>query len=212
METRDALRQTASVRSFSHESIPDTDVYAILDDARFAPSGGNRQPWRIILVTDPGLKRSISTLYADEWAKYVDFNISRLGEQPEEVLAKVRAQFGTGTALAENLVDVPVVAFFVHDPGALYVTDAGLGRHPVVGGASLYPAVQNFLLAARAEGLGGVLTTLICSREHELRELLGFPDGWGVHAMVPLGHPKGRHGPLQRAPLTDMVHRDTWSD
>ena len=206
------LSTTRSIRRIKNDPVDPDMLDRVCRAALWAPSGGNRQLWRIILVTDPGLKRSISTLYADEWAKYVDFNISRLGDQPEEVLAKVRAQYGTGTALAENLVDVPVVAFFVHDPGALYVTDAGLGRHPVVGGASLYPAVQNFLLAARAEGLGGVLTTLICSREHELRELLGFPDGWGVHAMVPLGHPKGRHGPLQRAPLTDMVHRDTWSD
>jgi nitroreductase len=100
----------------------------------------------------------------------------------------------------------------VHDPSALYVTDSNLGRHPVVGGASLYPAVQNFLLAARAEGLGGVLTTLICSREKELRDLLKFPEGWGVHAMVPFGYPKGQHGPLQRAPLSDMMFIDTWQN
>lgn len=205
------LSTTRSIRRIADTPIDPQMLDRVCQAALWAPSGGNRQPWRIILVSDRHLKASISSLYADEWGKYIDFNIKRLGDQPDEVLAKARAQFATGTELAENLADVPVVAFFVHEPNALYVTDAGLGRHPVVGGASLYPAVQNFLLAARAEGLGGVLTTLICSRESELRDLLGFPDGWGVHAMVPLGHPKGKHGPLRRAPLADMVHHDTWS-
>lgn len=205
------LSTTRSIRRIKTTPVDKEALDRVCQAALWAPSGGNRQPWRLILVTDTELKKSISALYADEWSKYVDYNIAKLGDQPEEVIAKVRLQFGTGTALAENLADVPVVAFFVHDPGALYVTDAGLGRHPVVGGASLYPAVQNFLLAARAEGLGGVLTTLVCSRESELRSLLRFPEGWGVHAMVPLGHPKGRHGPLQRAPLSEMVHHNTWT-
>jgi nitroreductase len=82
----------------------------------------------------------------------------------------------------------------------------------VVGGASLYPAVQNFLLAARAEGLGGVLTTLISASENEVRPILQLPEPWGVYAMVPLGYPKGNHGPLRRAPLEHMVKFDVWSD
>ena len=205
------LSTTRSIRRIKDTPVDPQMLDRVCRAALWAPSGGNRQPWRIIVVTDTDLKQKISALYADEWGKYVDFNIARLGDQPEEVLVDARRQFGTGTALAANLAEVPVVAFFVHDPSALYVTDAGFGRHPVVGGASLYPAVQNFLLAARAEGLGGVLTTLVCSRENELRSLLGFPDGWGVHAMVPLGHPKGSHGPLRRAPLTDMMHHNTWN-
>lgn len=205
------LSTTRSIRRIENTPIDPQTLDRVCQAALWAPSGGNRQPWRIILVSEKNLKQRISSLYADEWSKYVDYNLAKLGDQPAEVLDKARQQFGTGTALAENLADVPVVAFFVHDPAALYVTDSGFGRHPVVGGASLYPAVQNFLLAARAEGLGGVLTTLICSRESELRDLLKFPDGWGVHAMIPLGHPKGKHGPLRRAPLADMVHHNTWS-
>ena len=82
----------------------------------------------------------------------------------------------------------------------------------VVGGASLYPAVQNLLLAARAEGLGGVLTTLISPVEPQVRELLNIPEQWGAYAMVPLGYPKGSHGPLRRAPLSHMVKYDRWTD
>ncbi len=206
------LSTTRSIRRIRTDAVSDEVIDRLCQAAVWAPSGGNRQPWRIIVVTDRSAKEAVASLYVREWQKYVDHNLARLGDQPVEVLEKVRAQFGTGTALAENLADVPVIAFFVHDPSALYVTDADLGRHPVVGGASLYPAVQNFLLAARAEGLGGVLTTLICSREQELRAILGFPAQWGVHAMVPIGHPVGNHGPLQRAPLAAMVHRNRWAD
>jgi nitroreductase len=206
------ISTTRSIRRIQDTPINKEVLERVCQAAVWAPSGGNRQPWRLIVVQDQQLKRALSALYVTEWDHYVDFNLKKLGQQPPEVLEKVRAQFGTGTHLAHNLAEVPAVAIFVHDPSALYVTDTNLGRHPVVGGASLYPAVQNFLLAARAEGLGGVLTTLICSREKELRELLKFPEGWGVHAMVPFGYPKGQHGPLQRAPLSEMVHIDTWGD
>lgn len=205
------LSTTRSIRRIRNTPVDSNILNRICQAAIWAPSGGNRQPWRMIAVTDTAIKQELSRIYVSEWKKYVDFNLAKLGNQPDDVIERVRAQFSTGTSLAENLADVPVVMMFVHDPSALYVTDAGLNRHPVVGGASLYPAVQNLLLAARAEGLGGVLTTLICSRENELRELLKFPDGWGVHAMVPLGYPVGQHGPLQRAPLNTMMHMNTWA-
>ncbi len=205
------LSTTRSIRRIRNTPVDSNILNRICQAAIWAPSGGNRQPWRMIAVTDTAIKQELSRIYVSEWEKYVDFNLAKLGNQPSDVIERVRAQFSTGTSLAENLADVPVVMMFVHDPSALYVTDAGLNRHPVVGGASLYPAVQNLLLAARAEGLGGVLTTLICSRENELRELLKFPDGWGVHAMVPLGYPVGQHGPLQRAPLNTMMHMNTWA-
>ena len=206
------LSTTRSIRRIKDAPIDSDVLQRVCQAAIWAPSGGNRQPWRLIVVQNRQLKQQLSDLYVAEWDKYVDFNLAKLGPQPDDVLEKVRAQFGTGTELAHNLANIPAVAIFVHDPSALYVTDAHLGRHPVVGGASLYPAVQNFLLAARAEGLGGVLTTLICSRERELRDILKFPEGWGVHAMVPFGHPKGQHGPLQRAPLSEMMHIDTWKN
>ncbi len=205
------LSTTRSIRRIRNTPVDSHILDRVCQAAIWAPSGGNRQPWRMIAVTDTAIKQELSRIYVSEWEKYVDFNLAKLGNQPDDVIERVRAQFSTGTSLAENLADVPVVMMFVHDPSALYVTDAGLNRHPVVGGASLYPAVQNLLLAARAEGLGGVLTTLICSRENELRELLKFPDGWGVHAMVPLGYPVGQHGPLQRAPLNTMLHMNTWA-
>lgn len=204
------LSTTRSIRRIADTPIPDDMLERVLQAAVWAPSGGNRQPWRIVAVRDRAIKQSLADLYVDEWADYVEFNLAKVPDQSPETLERVRRQFDTGGALAAGLADVPVVCVFVHDPSMLYVTDAGLGRHPVVGGASLYPAVQNLLLAARAEGLGGVITTLMCRREAELRDLLALPEPWAVHAVVPIGFPKGKHGPLRRSPLSDMVSYDRW--
>lgn len=205
------MSTTRSIRRISDTPIPDDVLQRVLQAAIWAPSGGNRQPWRIIAVRDRDTKQKLSDIYVEEWAKYVDFNMKKVEGASTEIIEAVRKGLAVGTRLAETLADVPVVAMFVHDPSALYVTDEGLGRSPVVGGASLYPAVQNLLLAARAEGLGGVLTTLIASREPDVRQVLGFPEKWGVYAMVPLGYPRGNHGPLTRAPLSEMVKFDRWS-
>jgi nitroreductase len=206
------LSTTRSIRRISDSPVSDEVLNRIMQAAVWAPSGGNRQPWRIIAVRDRNIKERIGRLYAAEWEKYVEYNVAQFEGHPPAVVAQVREAYSGGTRLAESLADVPVLAMFIHDPSALYVTDAGLGRHPVVGGASLYPAVQNFLLAARSEGLGGVLTTLVCNRETELRDILKFPTGWGVHAMVPLGYPRGNHGPITRAPLEEMTSIDQWKN
>lgn len=206
------LSTTRSIRRISDAPVTEEVLRRIMQAAVWAPSGGNRQPWRIIAVRDRNIKEKIGRLYAAEWEQYVEYNVSKFEGQPPAVVAQVREAYSGGTRLAETLADVPVLAMFIHDPSALYVTDANLGRHPVVGGASLYPAVQNFLLAARAEGLGGVLTTLVCNRETELRDILKFPTGWGVHAMVPLGHPKGNHGPITRSSVDEMTSIDQWKN
>ena len=206
------LSTTRSIRRISDKPVDDATLERVLQAAIWAPSGGNRQPWRIIAVRDRALKQKLGEIYAAEWAKYVEMNMKRVEGMPENIVEATRTGLAVGTRLAESLADVPVVIMFIHDPREVFVTDGNLGRTPVVGGASLYPAVQNLLLAARAEGLGGVLTTLISASEVKVRELLEIPEPWGVYAMVPLGHPMGKHGPLGRAPLSQMVKYDRWSD
>jgi nitroreductase len=106
-----------------------------------------------------------------------------------------------------------VIAAFCFHPERLTITDAQLGRPSVVGGASLYPAVQNLLLACRAEGLGCVLTTLLCAREKEVRALLEIPEPWATCAFVPIGWPVGGgHGPLTRRPVEQAVFADRFGD
>lgn len=209
-ELYNVLSTTRSIRKFSDKEVDDATLHRILQAAIWAPSGGNRQPWRIIAVRDPLIKQQLGDIYSTEWDLYVEMNMMKLADAPESIREAAHKGFASGTQLARNLKDVPVVCIFVHNPADIFTTDANLGRTPVVGGASLYPAVQNLLLAARAEGLGGVLTTLIASREPEVRKVLDIPEPWGVHAMIPLGYPKGKHGPLRRAPLEDMVKFDRW--
>lgn len=206
------ISTTRSIRRFTNDPVPEDVLRRVLQAAVWAPSGGNRQPWRMLVVRDTELKRSLGAIYAEEWATYVNFNMKNVEGADESVKSRVAAGLAVGTRMAETLHEIPVVVLFVHDPSLLYVTDDKLGRTPVVGGASLYPAVQNLLLAARAEGLGGVLTTLISRSEPRVQELLGIPKKWGVHAMVPLGWPRGAHGPLTRQPLDKMVHWDRWQD
>jgi nitroreductase len=162
---REVISTTRSIRRIKPEPVPDDMLNRVLEAALWAPSGGNRQPWRMVVVRDTELKRSLGEIYAREWAVYVDFNMNAVRNADESVRSRVAAGLAVGTRLADTLHEVPVVVLFVHDPSMLYVTDDNLGRTPVVGGASLYPAVQNLLLAARAEGLGGVLTTLISRSE-----------------------------------------------
>lgn len=206
------LSTTRSIRRISDKPVDDATLDRIMQAAVWAPSGGNRQPWRIIAVRDRELKQQLGSLYSAQWAMYVDMNMKRVEGQPQDIIDQVSKGLAVGTQLAESLADVPVVTLFVFDTREVFVTDGNLGRISVVGGASLYPAVQNLLLAARAEGLGGVLTTLISSVEPQVRELLNIPEQWGVYAMVPLGYPKGSHGPLRRAPLSHMVKYDRWTD
>ena len=108
---------------------------------------------------------------------------------------------------------MPVICVFCFEPGALAITDARLERPSVVGGGSLYPAVQNLLLACRAEGLGCVLTTLLVASDAEVRELLAIPEPWGTYAFVPIGYPEGRgHGPLSRRPVEQVAYLDRWGE
>src|SRR5262249_12892834 len=103
-----------------------------------------------------------------------------------------------------------IVVVCVHLPD-LAITDAALGRPSVVGGASIYPAVQNLLLACRGVGLGSALTTLLCQKEPEVRELLRIPERWATCAHIPIGWPEGRgHGPLTRAPVEQVAFADEW--
>ena len=104
-----------------------------------------------------------------------------------------------------------MIAVFCFDPELLAITDAHLPRPSIVGGASVYPAVQNLLLACRAEGLGCVLTTLLCVAEAEIRRLLDIPDPWATAAFVPIGYPlRGGHGAVSRKPVEAMAFADRW--
>jgi nitroreductase len=211
MELYEAMATTRAVRRLRPDPVPADVLRRVLQAATWAPSGGNRQPWRVIAVRHAALKRALRDLYQGPWAPYAVRQRAALRTLPEDKRVRGERALAAGDHLAAHLDRVPVILVFCFDPELLVITDASLPRPSVVGGASVYPAVQNALLACRAEGLGCVLTTLLCAVEAEVRPLLGIPEPWATAAFVPIGYPAGRgHGPLTRKPVETMAYADRW--
>ena len=216
MELYEAMRTTPATRSFLGEPVPPETVHRILDHARFAPSGGNRQGWRVIVVEDAEVRRRLRDLYVLGWREYsahvaaglVPFApVGGTWDGPAIDLEAARRREAP-YRFADHLHTVPVMLVVVVDLGALAVTDNGLGRQSIVGGGSVYPFVHNVLLAATKEGLGGVMTTVICREEPAVKEVLGIPDGHAVAALVALGRPRRPLTRLERLPVEEFTTVD----
>lgn len=202
MELRQALTTTGAVRDFSFEPVADETVYRILETARFAPSGGNRQAWRVIVVKDPGVRRRLRDLYLVGWYEYLAMRSAGLTpwapitDRDREAQARARADEmkpppGSPGGMAENLDRVPVLLALIADLRGLAAVDRDADRYTMVGGASIYPFAWSILLAAQEAGLGGVITTMLVREEAEALDVLGVPDGWALAATLALGYPAG---------------------
>jgi nitroreductase len=211
IELYEAMRTLRAVRRLRPDPIPDDVLRRVLEATTWAPTGGNRQAWRVVVVKDQLRKQRIGGLYKRIAVPFMQSYSGRLAALPEGERAKTERMLPSGVYLAEHFGEAPVLCIFCFDPDGLAVTDADLSRVSVVGGGSIYPAVQNLLLACRAEGLGCVLTTLLCKAETEVKEILGIPPRWGTAAAVPLGYPQLRgHGPISRRPVEEMAFTDSW--
>ena len=211
MNLMEAMSTLRAVRRLKPDPIPEDVLDRVLQAAAWAPTGGNAQPWRIVLVRDAAKKKRQGELYAEQWdifAKGYQANVDGL---PEADKAQEQRNLNAGNYLAEHFHEAPVIAIFCFNPKMMAITDIKLDRVSVVGGGSVYTAVQNLLLTARAEGLGCVLTTLLCICEPEVRTLLDIPEPWGTAAAIPLGYPVGKgHGPIRRRSTASLVFEDTF--
>jgi nitroreductase len=206
----EAMRTLRAVRRLRPDPIPDDVLRRVLEAATWAPTGGNRQPWRMIVVKDSRLKEKLGQFYSEVWAPFANRYRQAAPADEAERQRFVRT-LDAGDYLAASFGAIPLIVIFCFNPEQMAITDAKLERPSVVGGGSVYPAVQNLLLACRAEGLGCVLTTLLCQREPEVRELLAIPDPWGTAAAIPIGYPVGRgHGPLIRRAIIELSYTDKW--
>ena len=202
MDLSEAMRTAGAVRSFTAEEVDDATLAAILDDARFAPSGSNRQGWHVIVVKNRSLRRQLADLMVPAWSEYVAQ--IRLGETAFSAVIPTRADLQEARTrrepnpLLDSIETVPAVLVVAVDLRALAVLDKDSGRPSIVGGASIYPFCHNILLAARARGLGGVLTTLITRVEAQARPLLELPDTHVLAGMLFLGHPVHQPTRLRR--------------
>jgi len=211
MDLYEAMSTCRAVRRLRTDPIPLDVLRRILEAANWAPSGGNTQPWRVIAVQDADKRRRLQELYLGPWQAYAQGHRAQLAHAAPDVRAAQERMLSAADHLAQNLHLAPVILVFCFNPKLMAITDAQLDRPSVVGGASLYPAVQNTLLACRAEGVGCTLTTLLCAQEPAVKELLTIPADWGTGAFIPIGYPVGKgHGPVQRRPLAKMAFHDTW--
>jgi nitroreductase len=211
MELYEALRTRRSISAFRPIAPARDVIERIIEAATWAPTGGNVQPWRIVVVTDPDAQRQLGDLYATEWDRYLGDREAGLSQFDGEARATRERTLAAGDYLAAHWHEAPATLVFCFNPSQMAITDSELDRASVVGGGSVYTAVQNVLLAARAEGLGCVLTTLLCFREEEVKALLDMPPEWYTCAHIPLGYPVGRgHGPIARLPIEGLTYRDRW--
>lgn len=205
------MRTTGAVRGFTDDPVPPGVLYRVLDDARFAPSGGNKQGWHVTIIRDLALRRRLAELSAATWQRYLAEQaagyraFNPLDSAPLEIL--IPSGLPTHPML-DAIESVPEVLVVSVDLSVLAVLDRDLERFSVIGGASIYPFVQNLLLAARNQGLGGVLTTFLTASEPEVAPLLGLPDHHGIVAMIGLGTPAHQATKLKRNPVESFTTID----
>ena len=209
MELDQVMRTTFAAREYTGEPLPDAVLYRILDDARFAPSGGNRQGNRVIIVRNPETRAALAKL-AEPAARQYLAQIEA-GENPWNtvtpcaVSAPQIAQTPVPARLVEPYLKAAVVLVFVVDLQVVAAMDQYLDRIGIVGGASVYPFVWNVLLGARNAGFGGTITTLPVAQEPEIQRLLNIPRHYAVGAVVPIGKPVKQLTRLKRRAVADIA-------
>ena len=214
MELYDVMRTTFAAREFTDDPLPDEDLHRILDNARFAPSGGNRQGWKVIIVRDAATRRQLADLCVPGIQRYTAQ--VRAGENPWNtvVSSAVSDQQIASTQVRWPLLDdidkVPVLLVVCVDLAVVASFDSELSRIGVISGASIYPFVWNILLAARNEGYGGTITTFLTAQEPAAQALLGLPEQMAIAAMVPLGKPVKQLTRLRRKPVEEFAMWDCW--
>ncbi len=208
MELSEAITTAVTSRYFSDEPVTDAQLKPAFDYARFAPQGGNRQPVRFVVVRDPEARRQLAEWYLVPWKGYLAAaQTGEVGIGAEGVERVLR----NADHFAEHLHEVPAIVVACAEVDGVHPTDTELDRLSVVGGGSIYPAVQNFLLGCREANLGAALTTLLCMYEPQVKELLSIPDGVITAAHIAVGHRlKPFPTKLDRIPLSEVVFTDTY--
>lgn len=220
MDLNEAMRTTPATRDFTDDPLPDEVLYDILDHARFAPNGGNRQAWRVVVIRDQATKDRLGQLYLEGGRQYVAHGMAGLipflastsgpDSAPAIDLAAAAADESITAGAFDHVAKAPVLLLILLDLELLSAVDTGLGRPPITVAASVYPFAHNILLAARARGYGGTLTSLLSRREPEVKALLGIPDSCVIATLLPLGRPKKVLTKLRREPVEEFTFRERY--
>jgi nitroreductase len=218
----EAMYTARSLRHFKPDPVPPELITQVLDAAIRASSGGNTQHWSFVVVRDPELKRQLAALYR----KASDFAMARYASQPKPAHLsdeQYRQFLANSGWLWDHLAEAPVIliaclarrepperASLPEVVQARY--DAHLANTLRISGSSIYPAIQNIILACRALGLGTVITTNHILYEDEVKAVLGIPDNVATFALMPIGYPTRKYGPLTRKPVADVTFADRWGN
>jgi nitroreductase len=197
----ETMRTTRSMRRLKTDPIPEPLLRQVLEAGVLGPNGGNMQSWRFLVIRDPAIKESVAVWYRKAWNEIVGPRYRAGGPAP----GTSPESFGRMLTAAEHLSD------HLHEAPVWIVPCLG-GTLTRTSGSSVYPAVQNMLLAARALGLGATLTTLYLLFEKEAEAAMGLPEGVHSFAIIPMGYPRGKFGPVRRAPMEDVVYLDRWGE
>lgn len=193
------MRTAGSTRRHRPDPVPDEIIHRVIDNARFAPSGGNRQPWRVIVVKEAAVRARLSEIYRKSWYEFHAPLFTAPGEPPQP------------DYYADHLHLVPVQLVVLVSIAGITTTNRALDTSRVVGGSSVYPFVQNLILGIRAEGLGTTLTTVLVPVEDQVKQLLRIPDGYSVAAHLGVGWPeRPRPGTLSRRPVEEFTTIDVF--
>jgi nitroreductase len=214
MDLYEAMRCAPTTRRFKTDPVQRETLLRVLDSARFAPSGGNRQGWRMVVVQDAARRAALRDLYLPGWRAYLESTggsavLANPGSFEPSVVRRVQG----ANEYAERLDEVPVHLVVGVRLSDLAVTDAELPRQSIVGGASVYPFVQNLLLGLRAEGLGAALTTLLVPAEAEVKRLLEIPEEIALAAHIGVGY-RAEEWPrrLARRPVAEFAFSERYGD
>jgi nitroreductase len=202
MDFFDVVTTQRAMRRLKPDAIPDDIMRRIMDAAICAPSGGNRQNWSFVVVRDPAKRARLGELYREAWGELmkVPYYASASKEPASSPAGKMLA---SARHLGEHLGEAPVIVL------ACVALDPGVKAN-LTTGASIYPAVQNIMLAARALGIGSCITTIHRFRDAQVKELLGIPAEIETAALIPLGYPLGKFGRPPRLPLSEVAFADRW--
>ena len=198
------MRTTRAMRRLKPDPVPDELILQILQAGQWAANGGANQRWRFLVIKDRSIKERVQVWYKKAFDEVVGPRYRGSEPPPGSSPGRYRRQHDAVEYLTDHYHEAPVWIVACQDDGEETPSRSA--------GASIYPAVQNMLLAARALGLGSTLTSRHLRHEKEVEEILGLPPGVHSYAILPIGYPMGNFGPVRRGPLADVVFQDRWGE
>lgn len=193
------MRTTRSMRRLMPDPIPDALLRQLLEAGTCAANGGNMQTWRFLVISDPAIKAAAGGWYRKAWHEIVGPRYRSAAPAPGNTPERFARMLSAAEYLADHIHEAPV-----------WIVPCAPG--PRNAGSSIFPAVQNILLACRALGLGCTLTTLHVNFEQDIEAAMGLPEDVHSYAILPIGYPLGNFGPVRRAPLESVVYQDRWGE